>query len=116
MFGHCGFASEIRAITNFCHGMRQSGELRAANSSRIGNFDLRKEAVAATSNGFHKTGTLGGVAKGLTDFADRFVESVVEIHKGVRGPEFILKFFASYDLPALLNHHPQHLEGLFLKA
>src|SRR5713101_9864120 len=116
MFGHCGFASQIRAITNFCLVMRQKGEFRAANSGRIRNFDLRKEAVAATRNGFHKAGTLGGVAEGLADFADRFVEPVVEIHESVRGPEFFLKFLASYDLAGMLQQHRQDLKGLFLKA
>src|SRR5260370_12542220 len=116
MLGTCGFVSEIRAITSFCHGMRQSGEFGAANSGSIGIFDFRKEAVAATSNGFHKAGTLGGVGEGLTDFADRFVEPVVEIHESVRGPEFFLKFLASYDFAGVLKQHRQELEGLFLKA
>jgi len=51
------------AITNFCHGMRKSSELRAASWSYIDNFNLGKEAVAATSNGFHKAGTLDGVVE-----------------------------------------------------
>ena len=95
--------------------MRLSGEFRAANRSRIDNFNLREEAVAATSNGFHKAGTLGGVAEGLTDFADRFVEPVVEIHESVRGPELLLELLASYDLAGMLEQHRQDLEGLFLK-
>ncbi|HWY45557.1 MAG TPA: hypothetical protein VNX66_18830 [Candidatus Sulfotelmatobacter sp.] len=115
MFGYCKFASEIRAITNFCHWMRQSGEFRAAPGGCVCNFDLRKEAVAATSNGFQKAGTLSGVAEGLTDFADRLVEPVVEIHESVRGPQFLLKLLASYDLAGVLKQHRQELEGLFLK-
>src|SRR6266481_5904972 len=115
MLGHCGCASELRAITNFCHGIRQSGQFRAANSGRIGGFYLCKEAVAATGNGFHKAGTLGGVAEGLADFADRFVEPVVEIHESVRGPEFLLKLLASYDLAGVLSQRRQDLKGLFLK-
>src|SRR6266436_4763387 len=75
-FEHCGFAREIRAITRLCRWMRLSCGFRAANRGCIGNFDLREEAVAAASNGFHKAGTLRGVAKGLTDFADRLVEPV----------------------------------------
>src|SRR6266852_3673952 len=116
VFEHCEFASEVRAITSFCRGMRLSCEFRAANRNCIDNFNLRKEAVAATSNGFHKAGTLGGVAEGLTDFADRFVEPVVKIHESVRGPEFLLKLLASYDLAGVLKQHRQELEGLFLKA
>jgi hypothetical protein len=116
MFGNSGFARELRAFTSFCHGMRQSGKFRAANRGFLGNFDIREEAVAAPSNGFHKAGTLGGVSEGLTDFANRFVEPVVEIHKSVRGPEFFLKFLAGYDLAGMLHEHRQDLEWLFLKA
>src|SRR6266849_856368 len=114
MFGHCEFASEIRAITSL-RGMRQSCEFRAANRGCISNFDLRKEAVAAASNGFHKAGTLGGVAEGLTDFVDCFVEAVVEIYKSVCGPKFFLKFLTSYGLAGVPKQHYQDLEGLFLK-
>lgn len=116
MFGHCGFADEFRANTSFCRGMSLSCEFLAANRGCIGSFDLREEAVAATSNGFHKAGTLGGVVEGLTDFVDRFVEPVVEINKSVCGPELFLKFLASYDLAGVLKQHRQDLEGLFLKA
>jgi len=96
--------------------MRLSYDFRAPNRNCIDNFNLREEAVTAPSNGFHKAGTLGGVAESLTDFADRFVEPVVEIHESVRGPEFFLKFLASYDLAGVLQQHRQELEGLFLKA
>jgi hypothetical protein len=40
---------------------------------------------------------------------------VIEIHKNVCGPEFFLKFLASYDFAAVLKQHRQDLEGLFLK-
>ena len=35
MFGHCELASEIRTVTDLCHGMRLGGELRAKNSRGI---------------------------------------------------------------------------------
>jgi hypothetical protein len=95
--------------------MRQRCEFRASNRGCVGRFDFREEAVAAPSNGFHKTGTFGRIAKGLTDFVDRFVEPVVGIHESIRGPKFLLKFFASYDLSRVFKKHRQHLEGLFLK-
>jgi len=41
---------------------------------------------------------------------------VVEIDESVLGPEFFLKFLASYDLSGVLQQHRQYLEGLFLKA
>jgi hypothetical protein len=95
--------------------MGLSRESRAANWDYLGGFfGLREEAVAAPSDGFHKAGTLGGVAEGLTEFIDGFVEPVVEIYKSIRRPKFLLKFFASYDLTGVLQQHRQHLEGLFL--
>src|SRR5690242_6367309 len=102
MFGRREFLGDTWAVTNFCCGIRLSCEVRAADRGWIDNFDLREEAVAATSNGFHKAGTVGGVAEGLTDLVNRFVEPVVEIHKSVCGPEFFLKFLASYDLARVL--------------
>jgi hypothetical protein len=92
-----------------------SCRLRVANRGRVGNFDLGQKPVAATSNGLHKAGTLGRVTEGLSDFVDRFVEPVVEIDKSVCGPEFFLKFLASYDLTVVLKQHRQDLEGLRLK-
>ena len=111
----CEFAREIRVIASFCRGMRLSCELRAAKGGCIGIFDLREEPVAAPSNGFNKPWTVGGVAEGLTDFVNRFVEPVVEIHERVCGPEFFLKFLASYDIAGVLKQHRQDSEGLFLK-
>jgi hypothetical protein len=116
MFGHSGFVRGIGAVTGFYHGMWEGGEFRAANSGFLGNFDVREETVAAPSNGFHKAGTLGGVAECLTDFTDSFVEPVVEIHESVSRPELFLKFLAGYDLTGVLKKHRQNLEGLLLKA
>jgi hypothetical protein len=115
-FGGRGFVRGIRASRSFWAGVSLRGVFRTGSRRCIGNFDLREEAVAATSNGFHKARTLGGVPQGLTDFVDGFVEPVVEIHESVRRPEFFLKFLASYDLAGMLKQRGQDLEGLFLKA
>jgi hypothetical protein len=58
---------------------------------------------------------LRGVAEGLTDFVDRFVEPVIEIHERVGGPERFLNLLASYDLAGVLKQHRQDLKGLLLK-
>jgi hypothetical protein len=112
------FLGEIWAIASFCSArvMRLSCWFRAANRGPIDNFDLREKAIAPSSNSFDKAGTLGGVAESLTDFAYCFVEPLVEIHESVYGPEFFLKFVASYDLAGVFQQHYQDLEGLFLKA
>lgn len=95
--------------------MRLRCEFRAASRGHIGNSDVSDEAVAATGNSFDEAGTVGGVAEGLTDFVDRLVEPVVEIHERVRGPECLLKFLSTDDLARALKQHGQHLEGLLLK-
>ena len=102
-------------MRRFWRGRRLSREVRTANRGCIGNFDLREEAVAATSNSLHKAGTLGRVAEGLTDFVDRFIDPVIEIHESVCRPDSFLNFLADYDLAGVLNQHRQDLEGLFLK-
>ena len=40
---------------------------------------------------------------------------MVEIHEGVRGPEFFLKFLACYDVAVALKQHHQDFKRLFLK-
>jgi hypothetical protein len=81
----------------------------------IENLDLGEETVAAASNGFDEAGTFRGVAESLADFVDGFVEPVIEIHKSVYGPEFFLKFLASYNLAGVVQQQSQNLERLFLK-
>src|SRR5580704_5181737 len=96
--------------------MKLSCEFGAANRGHVGRLYFRKEAVTATRNSFYKARTLCGIAKGLADFADRFVEPVVEIHEGICRPQLFLKFLTSYDLAGVLKQHGQDLEGLFLKS
>ena len=115
MCEHRECASETLAIASVSRGMRLRCDFRAASRGHIGNSDVSEEAIAATSNSFDEAGTLGGVAEGLTDFVDRLVEPVVEIHERVRGPEFLLKFLATDDLTGVLEQHLQHLEGLLLE-
>ena len=52
------------------------------------------EAVAAAGYRFDIGGSGGGIAQGLADFVYRGVEAVIEINKGVAGPELVLKVFA----------------------
>jgi hypothetical protein len=94
--------------------MRLRCQFRAANRGCISNFDLHDEAVPAPRNGFHKAGTLRGVAEGLADFVDRFVEPVVEIHEGIGGPELLLQFLSRYYLAGVIDQHGQHLKRLLL--
>src|SRR5208282_2090426 len=108
-------AGLIRAIESFCRGLRLNRRFRAANGSRLDIFDVGEETITAPGDGFHKAGTLGGVAEGLADFVDRFVEPVIEIHESVCGPKPLLKILASHELAGVRQQHPENSEGLFLK-
>jgi len=90
-------------------------QFAAAQRSRVGPFDLCKEAVTASRNGFHEAGAFGGIPERVTDFVYRFIQTVIEIHESVRGPELLLKFLASYDLAGTFQQHGQELEGLLLQ-
>jgi len=82
----------------------------------MGNLDFGKKAVATSRNSFHKARTFGGIAEGITNFIDRLIKPVIEIHKRVCGPKFLLKVFASYDLARVFYKHRQDLEGLLLQS
>src|SRR5580700_8184861 len=114
MFELCRIACGISSLVRFSPGLRLICESRDANWG-FGNFDARDETVAATRDCFHKSRTLGGVPKRIPDFVDCFVESVVEIHEGVRRPEFFLKFLACYDVTVALKQNHQDFKRLFLK-
>jgi hypothetical protein len=98
-------------MTSFCHGIRKSGEVRAASWSCIDNLNLGEEAVAATSNGFHKAGTLGGVAEGLTDL---LIALLRPWSKSTKSPRARFSELLPNDLAGVLKHR-QELKGLFLK-
>jgi hypothetical protein len=100
----------------FRRGRRQSFVCRVANGCGIDESDLREKAIAATRNGFHEAGALGGVTEGFTDFVDGFIEPVIEIHESVRGPNFSLELLASDDLAGMVEQHNENLQWLFLEA
>ena len=103
MCEYWGFAGQILAFRDFSRGWGRRYGFRAASGHGFGSFDLCEEAVAATCNSFHKAGTFGRIAKGITDFVDCFIEPVIEIHESVCRPEAFLKFFASNDLARAVN-------------
>lgn len=106
----------MRAIAQLCGGVRIGREFRAARRGGIGNLDVGEEAIAAARDGFYKAGTFGGIAEGLTDLVNHFVEAVVEIHEGVCGPKLFLKLLAGNHFAVVLEQDGQDPEGLFLKA
>ena len=109
-------AQGIHAVKRPCDGWELSCEFRAANRSCVGNFDLASEPVPTASDRFHEAGALGGVAEGLTDLVDCFVEPVVKIHKGVRSPKFLLQILATHYFACVLDQGGQELKWLLLDS
>lgn len=109
-------ARETGAVAAFCRWLSMAGDPRAGSRACVGNPHLREEAVAPPRNSLHKVRSLSRVAERLTDFADGFVETVVEIYESIRGPEFLLKFFPSHNFSGVLDQGHQELERLFLQA
>jgi hypothetical protein len=78
-------------------------------------LDLCEETVAPPGYRFHKARTLSGIAQGLPNFIDGFVQAVIEVNKCVGGPQVLLQFFPSNHFPGMLEQHSKHLKWLFLQ-
>jgi hypothetical protein len=93
-----------------------SGRVGTANGGCIDGFDFGEEAIAAAWDGFDEARAVGGIAEGIADLVDGFVEAVVEVDIGVGGPETFLQIFAGDDLAGMVEEHREDADGLFLEA
>ena len=91
---------------------RQDGQ--RAHSRSIA-FNFSNKAIAAPGESFNKAGGLGGVAQGFPQPLDGVVKTVVEIDKGVGGPDLLLQFFAGDGLTGTLQKNLEDLERLLLE-
>jgi hypothetical protein len=83
---------------------------------RFNFFYLTHEPVAFARNGFHKAGSIRGVAKAFPQARNGGVQAVIEVDERVRRPETQPELFSSYDLARLFQQHAQNAERLFLQA
>ena len=60
-------------------------------------------------------GILRVVAQCLAESQDRRVDAVLEVDKGVDGPEFLLEFFPRHHFPGMFEECSENLEGPFTK-
>jgi len=91
---------------------RQHGE--GLNALLFG-FQLRDESVAATRQGFDKTGGLRSVAEGFPQPFDCVINAVVKIDEGIGRPYPLPNLFAGHYLPWLFQQNLQDLERLLLQ-
>ena len=79
-------------------------------------FNRSEEAIAATGEGFDKSGTAGRVAESLADTIDRGVDAVLVVDEGAFGPKHASDFIARDQLTGPVQipvkQHEKDLEGL----
>ena len=74
--------------------------------------DRGDEAVAAAGKGLDKAGVVGGVSESFADAVYGGVEAVLEVSKGVGGPEFLLQLLAGDQFSGAEEQGFEDLEGL----
>ena len=73
-------------------------------------------SIAAFRNGFDVTRRKGVIAQGNADFLYRGIERVVELDKGVFGPNLFAQLLARDEFSGALEKSREHLKGLFLQT
>jgi hypothetical protein len=81
----------------------------------VDNSHVRDETVTASGHCLNEARALSGIAEGFADLVDGFVESVIEIYEGIRGPQSALEFIAGHQLAWPGQQHREHLKRLLLK-
>ena len=77
--------------------------------------DRSHEAIAATGQGFDEARAVGGIAKSFAELVNRGIQTVVEINKGVGGPDLSAKLFAGDDFAGPLQQKAEDMERLILE-
>ena len=71
--------------------------------------------ISPAGDGLDKTGILSAVAQGVPEPADGRIETVVEVDKGVCGPQPALQLFPRNHFSRSFEQQGKNLEGLFLQ-
>src|ERR1035441_8627460 len=85
------------------------------NRILLDSNNWRDETIPPARNGLDKAWLCGGIIENLADFFDCSSQTVVEVHKCVRGPELPANFFARDELTRTVQEHGQQLERLGLQ-
>ena len=67
-------------------------------------------------NRLNKSGAIGGVAEGNTEFSDCRVDALVEAYEGIRWPESEMQLFSRNYFTGVFQEYSQHSKGLFLQG
>jgi hypothetical protein len=78
-------------------------------------FDRGDEPISVPRQSFDKPGIIGRIIEGFPKPHDGGVETVIEIHERVFGPEPLSQFFPGDDLAPPFEQYAEDSAGLFLK-
>jgi hypothetical protein len=74
------------------------------------------EAIPLAPHGLNKGRTLGGVAESIPQFADRGIQSFIELDEGIGWPELLSQLVAGHQLSGVLQQDPEDLKWFFLNV
>jgi len=75
-------------------------------------LDRGNEPIATSRQSLNKARILRLIAERLTYLVDCPVKALIEVDKGVVGPDPLLQFLPGDQLSGFFQQRPQHLEGL----
>ena len=75
-----------------------------------------QEPVAATSDGLYESRIFGGVPECIAQPANRSVETVIEVHESIGGPQAFAQLFPRHNFPGSFQQQGQDLKRLLLKT
>jgi tRNA pseudouridine-54 N-methylase len=76
---------------------------------------LPNEPVATPRHCFDILRTLGRIIERLTESGNGAIQSVIEVHERVGGPELLLQLLARHHIARALQQRGQDLKGLLLQ-
>ena len=80
----------------------------------LDNRDIGEKPVATTGNGLDKARILGRIAEGVSNLADGFVETVIEVDDRLR-PDLCAQFLPADQFSWPFQQHSQQSKGLLLQ-
>ncbi len=75
-------------------------------------FHLAYEAVTTARQSLNPARFSGGIGEAIAQPLHRGIQGMIEIHKGVIGPEFLSKLFPRHHFSGTFEQDEQNLEGL----
>jgi len=114
----CGWVGEMRFLDLF-GWLGENRERRLWEDDRrllLDKLNWRQKAISPAGESFDEPRVRRGIAQGFAELIDYSVKAVIEIYKGIFGPQLLTQFLARDDFARPPQQREQHLEWLLLNA